>query len=96
MSTAEAAFEGVMQAEGLAPPGATEAPGQVGDGIKQAITEALQERSPWLNTKAAIRYSALPEGSFRKLVANGRIRQRGSEKRHIFHRAELDEDLRAL
>jgi hypothetical protein len=66
--------------------------------IKQAVREALEEQnqSPWLNTEDAIRYSALPAGSFRKYVADGRIRHRGTEKRHIFRRDELDEDRRAL
>jgi hypothetical protein len=52
--------------------------------------------SPWLTTEEAIVYSRLPEGTFRKFVANGRISHNGTPRRHLFHREELDRDIRGL
>lgn len=48
--------------------------------------------SPWLTTAQAIAYTGLPEGTFRKLVACGKIPSHGGRAR-IFYRPEVDHAL---
>jgi excisionase family DNA binding protein len=47
------------------------------------------EPSPWMCMADAIAYAAIPAGTFRKWVAEGRIPSHGGRRR-LFHRAELD------
>jgi excisionase family DNA binding protein len=47
------------------------------------------EPSPWMCMADAIAYTAIPAGTFRKCVAEGRIPSHGGRRR-LFHRAELD------
>ena len=48
--------------------------------------------SPWLTTSQAIAYTGLPEGTFHKLAARGRIPSHGGRSK-IFYRPELDQAL---
>lgn len=50
------------------------------------------DASPWLTTKEAIAYAKLPEGTFRKLAASGRIPSHGGRTK-LFYRPEIDEAL---
>jgi hypothetical protein len=52
-----------------------------------------QDTSPWMAMDEAIRYTKIPAGTFRKLVAAGRLPVHGG-RRKLFHRAELDSALR--
>lgn len=49
-------------------------------------------RSPWLTTLEAIDYSRLPEGTFRKLAASGKIPSHGGHTK-LFYRPEVDQAL---
>jgi hypothetical protein len=48
--------------------------------------------SPWLTTLEAIDYSRLPEGTFRKLAASGKIPSHGGRTK-VFYRPEIDQAL---
>jgi excisionase family DNA binding protein len=48
-----------------------------------------RETTPWMRTDEAIAYTQIPEGTFRKWVADGRLPSHGGRRR-LFHRAELD------
>ena len=48
--------------------------------------------SPWLTTLEAIEYSRVPEGTFRKLAASGRIPSHGGRTK-VFYRPEIDQAL---
>ena len=50
------------------------------------------QASPWLTTSQAIAYAGLPEGTFRKLAACGKIPSHGGRTK-IFYRPELDHAL---
>jgi hypothetical protein len=52
----------------------------------------LAHTSPWLTTSQAIDYSNLPEGTFRKLAACGKIPCHGGRAK-LFYRPELDQAL---
>jgi excisionase family DNA binding protein len=54
---------------------------------------APQASSPWMAMEEAIAYTRIPAGTFRKLVAAGRIPAHGG-RRKLFHRDELDAVLR--
>lgn len=63
------------------------------DRVESILRDRVEERStPWMNTKEAIEYTRLPAGTFRQLVAQGRIPHHGGRS-HVFHRAELDQAL---
>jgi excisionase family DNA binding protein len=49
--------------------------------------------SPWMAMNEAITYTRIPPGTFRKLVAAGRLPVHGG-RRKLFHRDELDAALR--
>ena len=51
--------------------------------------------SPWLTTNQAVAYSGLPESTFRKLAASGKIPSHGGRTK-LFYRPELDEALLAF
>ena len=74
------------------------------DALADGIAERMANRgavlpaqdSPWMTTEQAIGYSALPAGTFRKLMASGKLRSHSPTdggRSRIFHRAELDADL---
>lgn len=48
--------------------------------------------SPWLTTAEAVEYSRLPEGTFRKLAASGKIPSHGGRAK-LFYRPEIDRAL---
>ncbi len=50
---------------------------------------ASQAPSPWMAMDEAIAYTRIPAGTFRKLVAAGRLPSHGG-RRKLFHRDELD------
>jgi hypothetical protein len=90
--------------EVIAFPNAVQAPVSIEpllDALAQRIARLVahlipeRERSPWMKKEEALPYSGLREGTFEKLAADGRIRSHGG-KTKVFHREELDEDLRAL
>ncbi len=68
------------------------------DALADAVAARLAGRldagteSPWRTTKQAIEYTRLPEGTFRKLAASGRIPSHGGRTK-LFHIAELDRAL---
>ena len=47
---------------------------------------------PWLTTAEAIKYTGLPDGTFRKLAACGKIPSHGGRSK-IFYRPEVDQAL---
>ncbi|MBV8941868.1 MAG: hypothetical protein JO342_05330 [Solirubrobacterales bacterium] len=58
-----------------------------------SLLRANQETStPWLTTTEAIAYTKLPEGTFRKLAACGKIPSHGGRTK-LFYRPELDQAL---
>jgi hypothetical protein len=62
--------------------------------VAQLVAEAAasDRNSPWLDMKQAIVYSRIPEGTFRKWAASGRIPSHGG-KRRLFYIPELDRAL---
>lgn len=66
------------------------------DAVAERVVARLAAReptsSPWLTTQEAIAYSRLPEGTFRKRMADGQIPSHGGRAR-VFHVAELDRAL---
>jgi excisionase family DNA binding protein len=68
---------------------------QLVDELATRVAAAVAERiasppaSPWMNMEEAIAYTRVPEGTFRKWVAAGRIPAHGG-RRKLFHRTELD------
>ena len=68
---------------------------QLVDELATLVAQRLEERfgsperSPWMGMADAIAYTGVPEGTFRKWVAEGRIPSHGGRRR-LFHRAELD------
>jgi hypothetical protein len=74
---------------------------QLVSALAKAIAQEIDDdasaaSSPsWLRKSEAISYSRMPKGTFEKLSASGRIRSHGG-KTKLYHRVELDEDLRAL
>jgi hypothetical protein len=60
--------------------------------VADLMLDRAGQTSPWLTTSQAIAYTALPEGTFRKLAACGKIPSHGGRSK-IFFRPELDEAL---
>jgi excisionase family DNA binding protein len=63
----------------------------IADRVVVALAVQLAEApaTPWMLMEEAIEYTRIPEGTFRKWVAEGRLPSHGG-KRRLFHRAELD------
>lgn len=59
--------------------------------LTELMSAAQTASSPWLTTSQAVTYSGLPEGTFRKLAACGRIPSHGGRTK-LFYRPELDLD----
>ena len=57
-----------------------------------AVNSESPAATPWLNTREAIEYSRMPEGTFRKLAASGKIPSHGGKSK-LFYRPELDQAL---
>ena len=68
---------------------------QLADEVATRVAARFAERiaseasSPWMAMDEAIAYTRIPAGTFRKLVAAGRIPSHGG-RRKLFHRAEVD------
>ena len=60
--------------------------------VAELISDPSGDRSPWLTTHEAVEYSRLPEGTFRKLAASGKIPSHGGRAK-LFYRPELDQAL---
>ena len=60
--------------------------------LEQLVAEHGAQASPWLTTAQAIAYTGLPDGTFRKLAACGKIPSHGGRSK-IFYRPEIDEAL---
>jgi hypothetical protein len=60
--------------------------------VAELMADGSPESSPWLTTTQAIEYSRLPEGTFRKLAACGKIPSHGGRSK-LFYRPELDRAL---
>lgn len=60
--------------------------------LAELISTAPASPSPWLTTSQAVAYTGLPEGTFRKLAACGKIPSHGGRTK-IFYRPEVDEAL---
>jgi hypothetical protein len=60
--------------------------------MERLVADAGGLTSPWLTTAQAIAYSGLPEGTFRKLAACGKIPSHGGRSK-IFYRPEVDQAL---
>ena len=74
--------------------------GAIVDGVAERVLELLRGQqddagagSPWMTVEEAAEYSRIPLGTFRRLAASGAIPSHSSGKRHLFHRAEVDEAL---
>jgi excisionase family DNA binding protein len=65
------------------------------DEIARRVADVVLERladgpdTPWMLMDEAIAYTRIPDGTFKKWVAEGRIPSHGG-KRRLFHRRELD------
>jgi hypothetical protein len=62
--------------------------------LEELVAERAIGESPWLTTRQAIAYTGLPDGTFRKLAACGKIPSHGGRSK-IFYRPELDQALLA-
>jgi hypothetical protein len=60
--------------------------------VAALLNDRSPDASPWLTTTEAITYSRLPEGTFRKLAACGKIPSHGGRAK-LFYRPELDQAL---
>ena len=60
--------------------------------LAKLVSPAPAPSSPWLTTTQAIAYSGLPEGTFRKLAACGKIPSHGGRTK-LFYQPELDQAL---
>lgn len=60
--------------------------------VAELVSDRPAHTSPWLTTSQAIDYSRLPEGTFRKLAACGKIPSHGGRAK-LFYRPELDQAL---
>lgn len=60
--------------------------------LERLVADAGGPISPWLTTTQAIAYTGLPEGTFRKLAACGKIPSHGGRSK-IFYRPEIDQAL---
>lgn len=75
--------------------------GALADRIAERVVSQLpacehaHDQRTWLNTKEAIEYTRLPAGTFRHLMAAGRIPAHGG-KTKVFFRPELDDAVKAL
>lgn len=67
---------------------------QLRETVGDALHDAGPPASPWMDTKTAAAYSAIPEGTFERRAAKGHYRRYRHGKGFIFNRDELDEDLR--
>lgn len=66
--------------------------------VAEIVNRDLPGSSPWLTTTEAIEYSRLPDGTFRKLAACGKIPSHGGRAK-VFFRPEIDQallDLRGI
>jgi Helix-turn-helix domain len=63
--------------------------------LAQLIAPEPAPSTPWLTTAQAVAYTRLPEGTFRKLAASGKIPSHGGRSK-VFYRPELDEALLAF
>lgn len=64
---------------------------QLAPQLAQIVTQS-HGRGPWLTTAEAIEYTGLPDGTFRKLAACGKIPSHGGRSK-IFYRPEIDQAL---
>lgn len=62
--------------------------------LEHLVADQGAQETPWLTTKQAIAYTKIPEGTFRKLVASGKIPSHGGRSK-IYYRPELDQALLA-
>ncbi len=60
--------------------------------VADILTHESPTASPWLTTRQAITYTGIPEGTFRKLVASGKIPSHGGKSK-IYFRPEVDQAL---
>ena len=60
--------------------------------VAALMTDSFPMQRRWLTTAEAIEYSRLPEGTFRKLAACGKIPSHGGRAK-LFYRPELDRAL---
>ena len=60
--------------------------------MAELIDTERSTTSPWLTTAEAIEYSRLPDGTFRKLSASGKIPSHGGHTK-VFYRPEVDQAL---
>jgi hypothetical protein len=68
---------------------------RVADQLAPDLAKMVSERhgpGPWLTTAEAIKYTGLPDGTFRKLAACGKIPSHGGRSK-IFFRPEIDQAL---
>jgi excisionase family DNA binding protein len=68
---------------------------RVADQLATEVGKLLAETQgpgPWLTTAEAIKYTGLPDGTFRKLAACGKIPSHGGRSK-IFYRPEIDQAL---
>ena len=64
---------------------------QLATEVQRLLTET-RGSGPWLTTAQAIKYTGLPDGTFRKLAACGKIPSHGGRSK-IFYRPEIDQAL---
>ena len=68
---------------------------RVADRLASELGKLVDETrgpGPWLTTAEAIKYTGLPEGTFRKLAACGKIPSHGGRSK-LFYRPEIDQAL---
>lgn len=64
---------------------------QLAPQLAQMVSET-HGAGPWLTTAEAVKYTGLPDGTFRKLAACGKIPSHGGRSK-IFFRPEIDQAL---
>ncbi|HEX5193670.1 MAG TPA: hypothetical protein VFW09_12775 [Solirubrobacteraceae bacterium] len=60
--------------------------------VAEVVNRDMPAATPLLNTREAIEYSRMAEGTFRKLAASGKIPSHGGKSK-LFYRPELDQAL---
>jgi excisionase family DNA binding protein len=65
---------------------------QIAPELAKLIKNDTSDTTPWLTTPEAVEYTKLPEGTFRKLAACGKIPSHGGRTK-LFYRPEVDQAL---
>jgi hypothetical protein len=68
---------------------------RLADAVAERVAQRTATTSPWMTTEEAAQYSKIARGTFEKLASGGHWRRHYHARRFVYHRDELDEDLKA-